>query len=350
MFDLLFLIFNLQLFFYSIVIFFNLFLRNLLLATIVTEFRERSLPKKYSGKKKLIRSRTVKRKKRAIKENDETDPKKAKVLDKNKDPEVSSPVALVSPNPTIQGEAVSGRPVSSLGRGSESSLLHASSPGVDFESASPSRDAANSSVRNMPAAASRMSLGGREAEIEDADENENSQAARKPETKVKVRGIRGWLREIRRAARKAFSLAIRFINGFQAQILVGRRGFRAYIQRIYYRLNACIAYFPRILLVFSSLINTRIRSADDTTCLCLPSSSPIRFVAAIVVYHPRFESTVVFAILVSAVFLAAPNPPAGPLLKGFNAIETAVSLFKIFVILWLTGCPYHNCLFYFKFS
>ena len=202
----------------------------------------------------------------------------------------------------------------------------------------------------MPAAASRMSLGGREAEIEDADENENSQAARKPETKVKVRGIRGWLREIRRAARKAFSLAIRFINGFQAQILVGRRGFRAYIQRIYYRLNACIAYFPRILLVFSSLINTRIRSADDTTCLCLPSSSPIRFVAAIVVYHPRFESTVVFAILVSAVFLAAPNPPAGPLLKGFNAIETAVSLFKIFVILWLTGCPYHNCLFYFKFS
>ena len=65
-------------------------------------------------------------------------------------------------------------------------------------------------------------------------------------------------------------------------------------------------------------------SADDTTCLCLPKSSPIRVFLCSFVYNWRFESVIISAIVMGTFLLAAPDPPHGPLLKAANSVETAV--------------------------
>ena len=82
-------------------------------------------------------------------------------------------------------------------------------------------------------------------------------------------------------------------------------------------------------------------SADDTTCLCLPSSSPFRVIAAAVVYHPRFEAAIVSAIIISAILLAAPDPPQGPFLEAVFSIETAVR--ALICTLWLAVDAARNC-------
>jgi hypothetical protein len=60
-----------QIFVYCIVILFNLFLRNLLIATIVMEFRLRTLPKKYLKRRKLLRPRIIQRKRKGAEIVDE---------------------------------------------------------------------------------------------------------------------------------------------------------------------------------------------------------------------------------------------------------------------------------------
>ena len=194
-----------KVFIYSIVILFNLFLRNLLIATIVTEFRERSLPKKYSGKKKLIRARIRRRAKRGGPE----------AGDQAVDTGAASPHDLRAGS---LGDLDASRPVSPFRPASPlaSGLL------------SPARPRASESGTNP-----RASLA--IADAPDREDPAEKQPGEASQEKKAVGGLKGRLLEARRNLERGWGFTVRQVRAALEQAWSIGAQFKSYVQRIYYR-------------------------------------------------------------------------------------------------------------------
>ena len=220
-----------QLFVYCIVILFNLFLRNLLVATIVMEFRLRTLPKKYLKRRKLLRPR-IKQRKRI---GDVAEKDMASTIDSlrcspapsglqssnGKNVNTPSPFLDNSPNETSRPQSSLFLDTSNAASGlREQNLSSVTYPNSQLRITSPGLGTPIARGRNVADADHRFET----VDVEQVQVGQGS--SRKP--KSRIYALKKMLKTLRRKA-------VTFFGKLKEQAGMVHENFRAYMQRIYYR-------------------------------------------------------------------------------------------------------------------
>ncbi len=212
-----------QIFVYCIVILFNLFLRNLLIATIVMEFRLRTLPQKYLKRRRLLRPRIIQRKRKGNiadkPDEDRTDVPKT-VMSTVVKSKQGNELPLTNDSPSVPDNSLSltSHPQSSL-------FLDTSNAGFREQNA-PQR-------RTSPGLDTPLAVGHNGADVNHRfDTLDVGQAqvgrANSHSPKQRMYAIKRYLKILRRK--------IEIIStSLKGQAGMVRENFRAYMQRVYYR-------------------------------------------------------------------------------------------------------------------
>jgi hypothetical protein len=306
------------------------------------EFRLRTLPKKYLKRRKLLRPRIIQRKRNGCIAEKAVGDRTGVATDSVARSKDLSLTINGSPAPSVlqpsngknvsarspfldSSPTVTSRQQSSLfldtGFREQNISFTVSHPNTQERRASLGLDAPITQGQNVANFNNR-------SKIEDVEQVHIGQAT-SHSPKSRIYAIKQKLKILRRKTEKIFSKL-----GKQAGMV--NENFRSYMQRVYYRyflFNRNVwDDFPTLQCDNNNHFSVRLQrlflfsSADDTTCLCLPKSSPIRVFLCAFVYNRQFESLIIGAIIIGTILLVAPDPPPGPLLKAAKSMETAVSV------------------------